>query len=80
MSDYDNTDTFVLFKNDKKGNDKAPDYTGKIVGPDGKTERRLAAWIREGKSGKFMSGKVEDFREKQAAPQQDDIESDGIPF
>ena len=27
MAEYDNKNTFVLFKNDKQGNDKRPDYT-----------------------------------------------------
>ncbi len=30
MSNYDNTNSGVLFKNDKKGNEKAPDYKGKV--------------------------------------------------
>lgn len=67
---YDNTDTIVIFKNDKKGNEKAPDYTGKLFDADGK-ERRVALWLRDGKSGnKFMSGKVEDLREQAQHPQQ----------
>jgi len=61
--EYDNTNSGALFKNDKKGNEKAPDYAGKI-NVDGK-EMRLAAWIREGKSGKFMSLKVSEFTQKQ---------------
>ena len=28
MADYDNTNTFVLFKNDKGSNPKRPDYAG----------------------------------------------------
>ncbi|MDD5688502.1 MAG: hypothetical protein PHE88_11805 [Elusimicrobia bacterium] len=43
----------VLFKNDKKGNEKAPDYTGSGM-VDG-FEYKFAAWIKEGKKGKFMS-------------------------
>ncbi len=68
MTEYDNTDTFALFKHDKKGNDKAPDYSGYIHDANGK-KRRIACWLRDGKSGKFMSGKVEDYREQQSAPQ-----------
>ncbi len=30
MSNYDNTNSGVLFKNDKKGNEKAPDYKGNL--------------------------------------------------
>jgi uncharacterized protein (DUF736 family) len=56
MSNYDNTNSGVLFKNDKKGNEKAPDYKGK-VNIEGK-EKEIAGWIREGKSGKFISIKI----------------------
>jgi uncharacterized protein (DUF736 family) len=56
MSNYDNTNSGVLFKNDKKGNEKAPDYKGK-VNVEGK-EKDIAGWIREGKSGKFISIKI----------------------
>ncbi len=55
---YDNTDTFILFRNDKEGNEKRPDYTG-TINIDG-TEYRLAAWIKDGKKGKFMTGKIGD--------------------
>jgi len=59
--DYENSG--VLFKNDKKGNERSPDYSGKI-NVDGR-EMRLAAWIKEGKSGKFMSLKVSELTQKQ---------------
>ena len=42
----------VLFKNDKKENDRAPEYKGNIM-VDGQ-EYWLSAWIKEGKTGKFM--------------------------
>lgn len=57
MADYDNTNTFALFKNDKGDNPKRPDYTG-TANVDG-IEFQLSAWIREGKNGKFMSGTVQ---------------------
>jgi hypothetical protein len=62
MSNYDNTNSGVLFKNDKKGNEKAPDYKGK-VNIEGK-EKDIAGWIREGKSGKFISIKISDMMKK----------------
>jgi hypothetical protein len=42
----------VLFRNDKKETPKHPDYKGNIT-VDG-TDYWLSAWIKEGKSGKFM--------------------------
>ena len=82
--EYDNTNSGALFKNDKKGNDKAPDYAGKI-NVDGK-DLRLAAWIKEGKSGKFMSLKVSEFTEKKevkpaakSSGSFEDLDSD-LPF
>jgi len=58
MADYDNTNTFALFKQDKEDNPKRPDYTGTITLEGGK-ELRLSAWIRESKSGlKYLSGQA----------------------
>ena len=62
---YDNTNSGVLFKNESE-NEKAPAYKGKI-NVDGK-EYELAAWIREGKMGKFMSLKVQEPRQKKPEP------------
>lgn len=54
---YDNTNRGVLFKNDDKRDDKAPDYTGSL-NVDG-AEFFLDAWIKEAKTGrKFMSVRV----------------------
>ena len=65
---YDDTNTFVLFKNDKGDNEARPDYTGTGTLPDGK-EMRFAAWIRESKSGvKFLSGRLSEPQPKYDAP------------
>jgi hypothetical protein len=45
---------FTLFKNDKEGNEKRPDYTGNGLALDG-SKIKVSAWIKQGKSGKFMS-------------------------
>lgn len=83
MSDYDDTNTGTLFKNDKQGNEKRPDYTGKI-NIEGR-EMRLAAWLRTSKKGnKFMSLRVSDMEEnggaqKQEPKRQPAVDED-IPF
>ena len=78
MSDY--TNKGILFKNDyKKDNEKAPDYKGKI-NVDGK-ELELAAWVRKGDKGSFMSLSVSepyDKPEKSKAP--DEEEKGSLPF
>ncbi len=82
MSDYDDTNTWVLFKADKQGNENRPDYTGKI-NIEGR-ELRLAAWVKTSKSGKkFFSGRVSEFQQQKpqepAQQKQDDFD-DSIPF
>jgi hypothetical protein len=42
-----------LFKNDKDGNEKRPDYRGDALINGEVLE--ISAWIKEGKKGKFMS-------------------------
>ena len=54
MAQYDNTNTFTLFVNDKGENQKRPDWTGNM-NVDG-IEFRLSGWIRESAKGKFVSG------------------------
>lgn len=50
--------TFTLFDNDKKGNDRAPDYRGR--GLINGEEVKVAVWKRTGKTGvEYLSGTVE---------------------
>ncbi len=66
---YDNTNSGVLFKNDRKESAKHPDYQGNI-NVDG-VEFWLSAWIKEGQKGKFMSlsvKKKEQRAQEQRAP------------
>jgi hypothetical protein len=51
---YDNKNTGVLFKNNRKTEDRHPDYTGHYTDGEGR-EFFLDAWIREGAKGKFFS-------------------------
>lgn len=62
---YDNNNRGVLFKNDKRGNEKSPDYRGSAVIDN--IDLNISAWIkRSQKTGDaFMSLK---FEPKQAAP------------
>jgi len=71
-----------LFKNDKEGNEKWPDYKGKCTVNGEKMY--MAAWIKEGKKGKFMSIEFSEPREKQEAkpepaPPSPELD-DEIPF
>ena len=81
MTQYDNTNKGVLFRNERKESEKHPDMTGKvnIAG----VEHYLSAWTKVGKSGKFLSlslGKpVEGAAPKSAAPFSDDDLND-LPF
>ena len=60
--DYDNRNQGVLFQNDKEGNEKRPDYTGKLD-VEG-VPFRIAGWKRVGKSGKpFLSLKISEPQE-----------------
>ena len=67
----------TLFENDKKGNDKAPDYSGPLG------ERRIATWRREKDGNSYMSLKLSDKNEGQqvgvAAPAAVAMD-DSIPF
>lgn len=94
MSNYDNTNRGVLFKNDRKEKDTHPDYKGSI-NADG-VEYWLSAWMKEGAKGKFMSFSLTPKeqtqtaaqvaqkaappqRQQQAAPVVEDLD-DSIPF
>ena len=75
----------ALFKNDKKGNDKAPDYKGKVQ-VNGE-EMEIAAWVTKSKKGTtYMSLKFsEPWRPKgkqvdSYGVEYDDSLDDAIPF
>lgn len=56
--DYDNRNKGVLFKNDKDGNERRPDYRGSI-NVNGQ-DFDLSAWIKSSKKGdKYMSLSVQ---------------------
>lgn len=72
----------TLFKNDKKGNDAAPDYRGELM--IGEQQYKIAGWLKEGKAGvKWMSLKAEipEQRQQERTPARSkvDIDSD-VPW
>ena len=79
---YDNTNSGALFKNDKKGVEARPDYTGSLN--VGGVDHWISAWLKTSKDGKkkFMSLSVEPKEAKQESSQApaDDFEDSDIPF
>jgi hypothetical protein len=69
-----------LFKNDKDGNEKRPDYRGDALINGEVLE--ISAWIKEGKKGKFMSLSFKPKEEKatKSAPKTVADMDDSIPF
>lgn len=50
---FDKRDRGALFKNDRRERETQPEYTGSInIGGE---EYWLSAWVKEGRSGKFLS-------------------------
>lgn len=79
---YDNRNTAVIFKNNKKENEKHPDYRG-TINVDGR-ELEISLWIKEGKAGKFFSGKIQEpfKKEKELKSFSEKVgkDSSGLPF
>ena len=82
MSNYDNTNSGALFKNDKGDNENRPDYKGSINVAG--TDYWISSWLKTSQAGnKYMSLSVQVKEEKvqqnapEAAP--DDF-SDPMPF
>ena len=83
----DNTNSGALFKNDKQGNERRPDYTGPL-NVNG-TDYWVSAWLKSSKAGqKYMSLSIQPKQAKddrrpergaQPATPADEF-SDDIPF
>lgn len=66
----------VLFENDKKGNESAPDYTG----PMGES-RRIAAWRKMKDDKPYMTFNLSDnMQGSSSASRVDTVMDDKIPF
>ena len=78
MSDYDNTNSGALFKNNtKEEGDNRPDMTG-VVDVEGK-EYRVSAWSNSSKNGmKYLSLKVSEKQDGQQMQSQKNDEE--MPF
>lgn len=72
----------VLFKSDKRDNERAPHYRGNIT-VEGK-DYWLSAWVKEGKSGKFMGLAVSPKEEFKAKPSErskaTNFDDESMPF
>ena len=70
----------VLFSNDKKDNERAPHYKGNIT-VDGK-DYWLSAWVKEGKTGKFLGLAVSprDAQPPASKPVPKNLDDSDIPF
>ncbi len=89
MTDFDNTNSGALFKNDKEGNESRPDYKGSI-NVDG-VDFWISSWLKTSKKGvKYMSLSVQPKEEVHAQGMQQaqqaipadaqDKFNDDIPF
>jgi hypothetical protein len=80
MTEFDNTNRGVLFRNDKGDNAKRPDYTGKLNVAG--AEFKLSAWLKESAKGKFLSISVQPVEAPAAAPKPvaDPAFDDDLPF
>jgi uncharacterized protein (DUF736 family) len=69
MSNYDNTNTGAIFKNEQKTGSQ-PDYRG-TINVDG-VDKQISLWVKDSKAGKkFFSAKIsEPYQPQQQAPAQ----------
>jgi uncharacterized protein (DUF736 family) len=69
MAEYDNRNTFALFRNNRKEKDTHADFRGTFIDADGR-EYYLDAWSKTPKNGgeKFLSGRVKLKEDKGSAP------------
>ena len=66
----------VLFENDKKGNESAPDYSGPLMGD----LKRIAGWKKMKDDRPYMSFQISDKLQGATAAPQSPLSDDTIPF
>jgi hypothetical protein len=83
---YDNRNTFIFGRNERKEKDAHPDFTGTLTDGDGR-EFWMSAWVKEKNGKKFFTGSLkakEERRESVPEPQRraslKDQLNDDIPF
>ena len=78
----ENDNSGALFKNDRKEQEKQPDYKGSLI-VNG-AEYWISAWLNESKSGQKYMGLKVNLKEQQqapAAPKNETVEfDDDVPF
>lgn len=79
MSNYDNTNSGAIFKNEKKTAENQPDYRGKI-NVDG-VDKEIALWVRTSKEGgkQFFSAKISEVYIKPDSTIQNEV-NENLPF
>jgi uncharacterized protein (DUF736 family) len=79
MSNYDNTNTGAIFKNEEKIGAQ-PDYRG-TINVDG-VDKQIALWVKESKAGKkFFSAKISDpYKVKEQPQTAAQSNQDDLPF
>ena len=79
MSDFQQREnTGALFRNTRKDKPSQPDYRGDLnVGGEA---YELAAWLKEGKNGKFLSLSVKPKTPQQGYTNKRDFEEEEPPF
>jgi len=85
MSTYEQKpNSFSLFKNEQKTEDKQPDYSGTMTDASGK-QFRISAWVNTAQTtgNKYLGGKISEIEPKQpiqTKPVEAPEESNDLPF
>ena len=70
---------FFLNQNQKKNNEKSPDYWGYIKDEAGEKRQKISAWKKRNDKGEFISVIIDDIVPQESAPAMT-INEDDLPF